>query len=230
MFNYIEILGRLFPDTEAETSIGGDPYVYDDIIFKTDVIPKDDIETLSINTVTINEIRPIVDINQVEIGGVMMWNGNGFVIVQQPEPDRIIQIPFSHNGKTKKKWLPQYGKTNKSSDKSPFVVPVDMNIASLTFVSEENDNDTSIEIWVTSKYASSSEIVKVYTADIISAKTAVLSNIDVPLQLGDKVSLYITDSVKSPMITLWCNVPADIIIPFIPEEPEDIPTVMDNED
>lgn len=209
MYNYIEIIGRLFDGIESETIPNGDPNNYTHIIFKTTVLTKQEIEDAHNASPMVNEQKVIVDIENAPTDGVMTWDGTKFVLVPFI---KILQVSFGYGAFAKNKWLPQFSHGNRSSNQVPFIVPFDMTVKNISFVVTNNNTDTDIEIWRGVVNDDFNNASKIHTSEVRDARSAVISDVNLALAAGDKVAIYLKDqggdekSPHSPVVTLWCEV------------------------
>jgi len=140
-------------------------------------------------------------------GQVPIWDGNKFV-GGIPSGNSMIPVPFGYEGNAKNKWLPQYGKGNKSSNESPFIVPFDMIVKSITLVVEKHNADTDIQIWKADKDDDMDNATQVHMEEVRDARSRVISGVNLQFTSGDKIAIYLKDrgtDAKGPVVTLWCT-------------------------
>jgi len=108
---------------------------------------------------------------------------------------RLLSYFFYNNGITSNKWLFFVSPSSPSND-TPFILPFNVEIISLTFSNEENNADADIQLYKNGALLTTWEI-----RDKRTAFDSTLSG--VTLSAGDRLSAYlqnVDDSPKSPTV------------------------------
>lgn len=196
MYNYIEILGRLYPDVEAETIPNGDPTNYDDVIFKVGSHTKAEIEAAEDASALVDTRRPIIDVANAPTDGPVVWDGEKFVIVQ---PVQMTQIPFSGNATVSNKWLSLFSGGN-TSDTIPFLSPFNGSITGLSFVNSSSGSDCDLEIYKNGALALTIEIRNQLNYVDTSFTPLTIASSDT---IGVFLRKFGNSKPSDPLVTLW---------------------------
>lgn len=177
--NYIDVLSRCFPDSQAYVTGNNSPEVYDNLIWLTDPISQTALDTspctieLFDNT-TGEELSTTYD-----------------VVNEGP----ILTFTFSKEATAKNTWLSHEGDNSLTSNKSPAVIPWDCKLVAMTFSNQKPNVDSDIEIY-TAPNGSGSDDVLTYAWPLrnsrVGRKTDFSSEIN--FKAGDKVGLYLRDA------------------------------------
>ena len=168
-FNYINIVGDCFPNTQAYVPAGKDPFVYTDLVWVTTQVAQATLEASSCannNTTTYD------------------------VLSEGP----IFTLVFNKEATAKNSWLSHEGDNSLLSNTVPAIIPWDCKMVALTFSNATSDVDADIEIY--KALANNGSVNSLtYTWEVRATRTARISTFspDIKFNAGDKIGMYIND-------------------------------------
>jgi len=169
-------------------------------------IGKSELETMSNNNVFADVRSVTIDVSALsgDTPKKVVWDGSKFEAVDDVpmQPVQLTQFPFSYDGKAKDKWLSAYGAGNESSDAVPVLIPFEMTIDRLSYINEDDDEDTDVRIYVNGS--------AVRNIRMQNVRSGVFTFSPINLDIGDKVGVFLREldkgKPKNPTVTLWATV------------------------
>ena len=195
-YNYIQILGRFFPDVEAETIRNTSPLDYNNLIFRVGFKTQAELEAAFDAAGAEDEVRVTIDIEQASADDVVYWNGTSFATRRI---NKFFQAPFLGQANVQNKWLSVLSTSHPTSDVTPFLAPFAANIKTITFGSEVSSG-CDLEIYVNGSLSD--------TVEIRDDQQSVNSITPIALAGGDTVGVFMRKvngqtKPRNPIVTLW---------------------------
>lgn len=200
-YNYIEIIGDCFPNSEAVVGVGKNPEIYSDLTWITTPISQAVLEASN----CANATSTVDSAGEPVEGDILVWNGTAWGTLSYADTNPVFHVTFTNESTTKNRWLDYM--EDKSSDEIPFVVPFNVKMVAITFSNEVDDADTDVMVYHAAKDQGSTTTVK-ETWQVRSVRVAgkTIISPEINLSAGDKIAVYLKNagtSPKSPTIVLY---------------------------
>jgi len=205
LVNYLELLGRCFPDNQAYVLGTGDPTNYDDLIWLGASLPKATLDSSECYITNFDQTTGEEITSEVEVGNA----GSG---------GAIFTLAFNVEATAKNVWLSHEGDNSLSSNKVPGIIPWNCKLVAVTFSNQTSNAGTDIQIHKSLAGAGNATSIS-HTWEIrgsrLGRKTVFAP--DVTFAGGDKVGVYLKDQgkdVKYVTVVLYLQITDSVVNDF----------------
>lgn len=173
-YDYIQIIGDCFPDSQAYTNENGNPHNYEDIIWVTSQIDKATLEASEC------------------AAGITQGN----TLVKDDLVTKLYEISFAdHRRNIKNKWISLQSHKGLTSDSTPAVLPWESKLVGINFVNSSDDSSTDIELYKADVNNGSTN-EKILTWSLSNVRVARKTDLGDTyiFSAGDKIAIFLKDS------------------------------------
>lgn len=195
MPNYLRLVGEHFPNTDAYVPTGGDPTIYNDIVWMDTPIAQATLDALSTGEETL-VTRIVAQLATINAGDVLQWDGANFAPVTSGDVStgagavgKLFEIPFQRNGSVSNDWLLT---DDLPTNSTPIIIPFDSELVGLTFSNSDETSKTELEFRCVAEGGGAGPSILKYTWILDNVRTARKSNFVSPVTFsqGDMVAVF----------------------------------------